>query len=204
MAMYNMTPPPEGLRDRLYYRDGDLWWSPDYKTRHINYEKPIGFIHKNGHKTQRISYEGVGRNYRISRLIWWVVNNEWPEEIDHIDCNPLNNNIENLRVANRSQNARNKRSYKNSDSKYVGVYFVKETKKWCAKIQVGKKQFCFYGYACEETAALARDIMSLMIYGDFCQLNVLDKILKITKSAESEEKRQEIHRQFLEELQKRG
>lgn len=51
-------------------------------------------------------------------------------EVDHIDRNPLNNHISNLRELTSSENKRNTNKYKNCSSKYRGVSFNKNTQKW--------------------------------------------------------------------------
>lgn len=54
--------------------------------------------------------------YRHSRLVWVYHHGELPDdlEIDHRDRDPTNDRIENLRIANRQQNTRN-RKYKKRD-----------------------------------------------------------------------------------------
>ena len=47
------------------------------------------------------------KNYREHRLIWLMINNEWPELIDHINRNPLDNRLSNLRVVDKSINGLN-------------------------------------------------------------------------------------------------
>lgn len=57
--------------------------------------------------------------------------------VDHIDNNPLNNNIENLQIISHRHNVSKNRT--NKSSKYVGVCWCKSKKRWRAKIQIDGK-----------------------------------------------------------------
>lgn len=51
------------------------------------------------------------RSVMAHRLVWLLKTGDWPDgEIDHIDGNRSNNRLENLRIATRAQNNRNRRS----------------------------------------------------------------------------------------------
>jgi len=82
-----------------------------------------------------------------------------PDMIDHIDSNSLNNQRSNLRILNVIQNNQNKSKFlsKNCDSKYIGVRYHKERKKWYAGISVNGKQIYLGGFSTELEAAKARD-----------------------------------------------
>ncbi|EHE2320716.1 hypothetical protein JNE51_004426 [Salmonella enterica] len=180
MAKHNPTPPPDELRDRLIYRDGDLWWNPCYQNPNVDYDRPVGFVNKHGNKQVRISVDGVGRCYKVHRLIWWIVNYEWPDgEIDHIDRNPLNNHIDNLRVVDHRTNCNNRGTYSTNTTGYTGTFQTKGGL-WGFQISINKKRFNVTGYTHKETAALARDVMARLFYGDHCDLNLLDKNIRFS------------------------
>ena len=65
--------------------------------------------------------------YKLHRLIWLWHFGSFPEKhIDHIDGNPSNNRIENLREANNSENMQNQRKARvNNKLGIQGVYQVK-------------------------------------------------------------------------------
>ena len=76
-----------------------------------------------------------GRFYKAHRLAWLYVHESWPaEEIDHINGDPSDNRIANLRHANASQQAANRKRRVDNTSGYKGVYWHKPKSKWLAYI----------------------------------------------------------------------
>ena len=76
------------------------------------------------------------KRYYIHRIIYKYFNEDWDitdtsknNHIDHVNINPLDNRIENLRVVNHSQNLRNRNKLKNCSSKYKGVCWNKNNNK---------------------------------------------------------------------------
>lgn len=80
-------------------------------------------------------------HFLTHRVIFTMKNGEIPYgfEIDHIDGNRKNNKIENLRLAERSQNQMNRKINKNNKSGVKGVFFRPETNKWRAVIRANNK-----------------------------------------------------------------
>ena len=108
-------------------------------------------------------YIRIGINkkmYLLHRVIYKYFNDEWDltdssskNQIDHIDINPLDNRIENLRRVNNSQNQRNKNKKKNCSSQYKGVYWHKQNNKWLAYIRIDGKIKHLGSFTNEEEAA---------------------------------------------------
>jgi len=74
--------------------------------------------------------------YLAHRLAWLWFYGTWPQnEIDHIDCNPSNNAIQNLRTATSSDNKGNARTSKANTSGYKGVSVHQKTGSWRARIR---------------------------------------------------------------------
>lgn len=80
-----------------------------------------------------------GRSYMMHRIIYFWYHGVWPEYVDHIDGNPLNNKIENLRSVSAAENALNKKLPVSNKSGIMGVNFNEKTKKWVASGTCNKK-----------------------------------------------------------------
>jgi len=95
--------------------------------------------------------------------------------VDHRDNDPFNNLRSNLREASYSQNAMNRPKRKNTSSKYIGVSWHKNHKKWHATIRChrqGRSVTKFLGHFRDEIkAARAHDIAALKYHKDFANLN---------------------------------
>lgn len=75
-----------------------------------------------------------GRSFCAHRVAWLLHYGRWPSElIDHIDGNPENNNIKNLRDVSQSVNMRNMSVRADSRSGVFGVSLT-PTGKWCVRI----------------------------------------------------------------------
>lgn len=69
----------------------------------------------------RISIDRV--RYKAHRLAWFYVTGKWPiGQIDHIDCDKLNNKFDNLRDVPQTINMYNKkRAHRNNSCGFLGV-----------------------------------------------------------------------------------
>jgi len=80
------------------------------------------------------------KRYLAHRLAWLYVYGEMPEhEIDHINHDPADNRIKNLRCVTHAENLKNASLQKNNLSGINGVHYDKSRSKWMAHIQVQKK-----------------------------------------------------------------
>ncbi len=92
-------------------------------------------------------------------------------DIDHKDGNGLNNQRDNIRIATRSENNRNRKAKYNSTSQYVGVSKAKDGR-WAAQIKPeGKNPIGLGWYINEIDAALAYNKAAIKIHGEFAKLN---------------------------------
>lgn len=161
------------LRDRLAYDPGTgvfLWRNlpgNDLKHRQWNAKNSgqvAGSVSKRG-------YVNIGINgvvYQAHRLAWLYVYGEWPRgSVDHIDRNPSNNRIQNLRGANCRENSRNRRTPRHSKSGVKGVHWNKKLKRWRAGIRVDGKMIHLGHFNEIEDAEAAYTRATYEYFGEF-------------------------------------
>lgn len=92
--------------------------------------------------------------------------------VDHKNNNKLDNRLVNLRLATRSQNACNTLKRRtNTSSKYRGVSWRKDIRKWQAKIYFQNKAILLGYFDSEIEAAKAYDAAAKKYHGEFARLN---------------------------------
>ena len=79
------------------------------------------------------------KTYSAHRLAWLYMYNYLPPIIDHINGNPSDNRISNLRPATLSKNQQNSKIPKSNTSGIKGVSWHKATKKWRATLNINGK-----------------------------------------------------------------
>ncbi|SDK79151.1 HNH endonuclease [Aliiruegeria lutimaris] len=98
-----------------------------------------------------------GQGYAAHRAAWALHYGEWPDgHIDHIDGDPANNRIANLRTATNSENQRNTKISRANSTGFTGVYFQKSKNKYRAEISAGGKRLYLGIFARLEDAVAAR------------------------------------------------
>lgn len=115
------------------------------------------------------------KKYLIHRLIgkYFIENPNNYLCIDHKNNNSMDNSIENLRWCNHSQNMRNKKKKENTSSRFIGVYFHKQSNKWLTRCRLNGKNKYIGRYDTEIEAAEA--------YNNFIIENNLDDFAVLNK-----------------------
>ena len=121
----------------------------------------------------RFNYNEIavfGKNRKAHRLAWLYTYGSMPSKhIDHIDGNPSNNKIVNLREATSSQNQYNAKKRKDNTSGYRGVSWHSMTQKWKASIQIDKKPKYIGVYSTKKEAYRAYKIQAHKHFGEFAR-----------------------------------
>ncbi|HDT6063955.1 TPA: HNH endonuclease [Enterobacter kobei] len=102
---------------------------------------PAGSRVGNGYYQVKIS----GISYGAHRVVWSIANGEIPQgmTIDHIDRNPENNEISNLRLADKYLQARNRKPYKRVGmaGKSKGNIHLRKSGRYDATVGINGKIF---------------------------------------------------------------
>ena len=91
-------------------------------------------------KQNRVQISINAKIYKAHRLAWLYVYGEWPQIIDHINGNPADNRICNLRECTTQQNNYNAKLSKRNTSGIKGVRFDKDRNKWEANLRINGKR----------------------------------------------------------------
>lgn len=128
----------ERVNELLEYRDGQLFWKVHPRGRKLK-GLPSGNKDSKGYLQTTID----GRLHFNHRLIFLMHHGHLPTCVDHIDGNPANNRIENLREASRRQNSWNQARTRNTASGVKGVTWQERNKKWKVRVMVsGVSHYC--------------------------------------------------------------
>lgn len=91
--------------------------------------------------------------YFSQRIIWTLVHNEIPNEIDHINGDSEDNKLVNLRNVTHKENQKNLKLSSKNTSGLCGVEWDKGKNKWRARITINKIKF-HLGYFLSKQSAL--------------------------------------------------
>lgn len=155
---------PERIRELLDYEpdSGNLVWKET--RRGIRGGRIAGFKRHDGYISVRID----SSKYYAHRLVWIHVTGTMPAgEIDHIDCNPSDNRIENLRLATPSQNQANHMLSSRNTSGIKGVTWDASNSKWKAQIGWKRKNIYLGLFESKDEAAAAVSKKRSELHGQY-------------------------------------
>ena len=155
----------EEARRRLAYdpETGKLTWKMLHNTLRIGEEAKSLDVY--GYVQVRVS----GTTVKGHRLAWLIHYGEWPPcPLDHINGNPSDNRIENLRLCTDKQNSGNQRPRRDSMPKGVTLLKGGRFQATCAQKYLGLFQDA-------ESAGRAYDAAAIREYGSFACTNYGDQ-----------------------------
>ena len=125
-------------------------------------------INNEGYIYSLSKVDGCDKVIRLHRLIM-----NCPDEllVDHIDHNPRNNRICNLRVCTNAENCRNIKIRKDNSTGVTGVSRSSNGDKWRARITLDGKEIHLGQFESFDSAVEARIKAELEMFGEFSPLN---------------------------------
>lgn len=110
------------------------------------------------------------KRYLAHRLAWMYVHGTFPRLfIDHINGNKADNRIDNLREADKAQNAHNSKLSNANKSGAKGVIFYKRYGTWQADITYRGKSYYLGRFETKEEAKQVRDNFAIKLHGDYAK-----------------------------------
>ena len=126
------------VREMFFYADGKLFWRKKTSRKTVVGNEAGTLCKNDGYRQIMINR----RIYGTHRLVHLYHHGWIPEITDHINQNPTDNRIENLRNATRVENAYNCKLRSDNTSGVKGVTWCKNKRKWLARLYADKR--CVY------------------------------------------------------------
>jgi len=145
--------------------DDELVWARDGGRGVKAGDKVSAYINGTGYYCVKINVK-PRKTLLLHRVKWLVAYGDYPEcDIDHINLNPLDNSLENLRLASRSQNRFNTRKKARDNGLPLGVYHRGD--KFAASISKDRKRTYLGTFDTADEAHNAWLLAGNKMYGEF-------------------------------------
>ena len=130
------------------------------KLKNGKYKEIKGSILNRGYRYFQTNRDNKRTNYLVHHLVAKAFLGERPEGkvIDHIDRNPLNNNVDNLRWVTFQQNQLNTK-----DTKHPYIYWREERKCYKIDIRIKSKRIYTSNHKDLDQAILVRDAAMILL-----------------------------------------
>jgi len=144
--------PAKYFNNPNYTKRWNTQWAGKEAFKAITYRKSGQISRLDGHL--------LNKKYLAHRIAWLIYYSEWPKnEIDHINQDPTDNRIENLRDVTHAENNKNRTLQNNSTTGYLGV--SKHHGKYRAEICINNIKKHLGCYDTVEEAAAVRAVASI-------------------------------------------
>lgn len=156
----DMTAISQDLLHSLFrYEDGRLF-NRVWRAQSQPAGAEAGGVRSNGYRYVSIN----NRSYLQHRLVWMMFNgDDMPDLIDHIDRDPLNNRIENLRTTTKSKNGFNRRPDRRNA--HPGIWLMANGR-WRAGICVDYRSVHIGCFGSLDDAIAARRAAEIQHFGE--------------------------------------
>lgn len=149
-------------RPRAHFRGGAGWHNFNRQFA----GKPAGHKTEDGRKHVKLN----GKSYKAARLIWaWHAGHMGEHQIDHIDGDPGNDRINNLRPVSAKQNAQNRAVACRNSSGVRNVTWHAQSEKWWVRLTVNGKTISFGLYKDLDTAKRIAAEKRHALFGEFAR-----------------------------------
>lgn len=146
-----------------YRNDGKLIWKVDRRIKCKG--KEAGNTRADGYVAVRLGQQRL----LAHRIIFAMWHGYMPEVIDHIDGNPNNNRIENLRAADNSKNQQNRRLDSRSKVGFKNVSYFKRDKNYMVRMKIDGRVRTIGYYKDLELADLVATMAREKYFGQFAR-----------------------------------
>lgn len=156
----------EEVKVLFKYLDGHLYWRDRKKGRRA--DRPVGTTDTAGYRRVSLTTNGIEKIHYVHRLVYLYHYGSMPTGVDHIDGNPGNNKVENLRAASQQQNLCNVRAHKDNPLGIKNLHWDRARSRWrvsiCAKGRKIQKRVVDF----EAALTLAAELRE-KFHGDFAR-----------------------------------
>lgn len=133
-----------------------------WNTKYANKETFTALVYRKSGHPSRLDGRLFHKTYSAHRIAWLIYYGEWPKnQIDHINQDPTDNRIENLRDITNSENNKNRTLQKNNKVNFNGVFFDKQASRYRAQIKVDGVKKCLGRYDTLKEAIAARKVADI-------------------------------------------
>jgi hypothetical protein len=156
----------ELVKEFFTHVDGKLYWKKvSHASKASLIGKEAGSIHPTGYRY----VTWLNKSHKVHRLIFLLEHGYLPSEIDHINNDRLDNRLENLRPASRSENQCNRFLLSSNSSGYQGVNWHKHAKSWYVRVMKNGKSHIIGYYKDLELAGLVSQEARILYHGKFAK-----------------------------------
>jgi len=153
-----------GHENYLIYENGQV-----FSKKNKRFLKPR--VNRTGYLYVNLWKNNYGKNMMIHRLIalYFVPNPMNKLLVDHIDGNPLNNSIDNLRWSTESENHQNSRRRCDNKSGEKNVCWAKRESKWVVTFSINGKIKHFGYFEDFEEAVMVASAIRQELHGEYAR-----------------------------------